>query len=302
MRPINYLLLSLVLIISLSSSTNGQTDTLHAKIELKSSVDKSTIPLNEKLTFTIQASWEGEQDRFTIWTALPTELEFFEIMESSSLNESIIEKGKTKSIKTFKHSLKPTQTGTGKIGAVGVNYVDNLTQDSSTLFTQPINVQITPATREKGSSYKFVLALAILLILIYVIFTTRRRVKRIKIPEEKQTEELHPAEQSLEEKTLKKLEGIAEQIKKGELKNFSTDIYKLLTNYLEAKYQIVTSGKTSNDIISSLSNLDLSSEKVIVLTKIFSTCDLIKYAGEKTEKEKCKDIAFQVEDFLEQNR
>lgn len=301
MRPFAYLPLSLILIFNFPQLANCQSDSIQARIELKASVDRSEVPLNEKLTFTIQASWEGEQNRFSITPVVPPQCENLEMFGSSSLNESIIEAGKTKSLKTFKFTLKPVQTGAGKIGPVQVNYIDNLSQDSSSLSTQPVNVQITPAREKTKSSYKIVLAVAIVLILIYVIFSARRKTKRIEIPEEKETEKLK-IEESLEEKTLKKLGAISEQIQRGELRSFPMDVYKLLTGYLESKYQIITSGKTTNDIIISLSNLDLSEGKIAVLKEIFTACDLIKYAGEKIETEKCEEIAHQAKKFLEQNR
>ncbi|HEX7401589.1 MAG TPA: BatD family protein, partial [candidate division Zixibacteria bacterium] len=114
-----------------------QISTLPVKIELKSSVDRSTVPLNQELNFTIQVSWEGEQSRFMITPVAPPQCENLEISGSSSLNESKMEEEKTKSLKTFQFVLKPLQTGTGRIGPVQVNYIDNVTQDSSSLSTQP---------------------------------------------------------------------------------------------------------------------------------------------------------------------
>ena len=300
-RVLHLLSLSTVLILFLPLSANCQTDSIHAKIELKASVDRSEVPFNQKLSFTVEASWEGEQNRFSITPVVPPECENFEILGSSSLNETKIEEGKTKSVKTFRFSLKPIQTGTGRIGSVELSYVDNLTQDSSTLSTQPINVQITSPIEKKGPKYRNVLIIVILLVLIYVIYTAKRRIRRIDINKEKRSEEVETTAESLEEATLKKLDSISEEVKKGRLVDFSSDVYKLLIGYLEAKYQMVTSGKTTNDIISSLSNLDLSPEKFALLKQILSTCDLIKFAKEKIEKEKCDDITNKVRKFLEQN-
>ena len=302
MRHLSLIIFSLLLIVFLHLLGNCQTDSLNARIELKSLVDRSAVPLSEKLTFKIEASWEGEQRRFSITPVIPPQCENLEILESSTLNESKIEQGKTKSLKAFRFILKPTQTGTGRIGSVQVDYIDNLTQDSSSLSTQPINLQITPAVQKTGPAYKIILAIAIFLILIYVIYSARRKTKRIELPKEKGIEEVELKQESLEEKTLNRLDEISEPAQKGRLDAFPSNVYKLLTDYLEAKYQIVTSGKTTNDIISSLSSLDLSSERISLLKDIFSTCDLVKFAGEKMEKEKREKIAKQVEKILEQNR
>lgn len=301
-KAIHILSLSAVLIFSLSLSANCRTDSIHAKIELKSWVDRSEVPFNQKLTFTVQASWEGEQDRFSLTPVTPPECENFEILGSSSLNETKTEEGKTKSLKTFRFTLKPIQTGAGRIGSVQLSYIDNLTQDSSSLSTQPINVQITPAVEKKGPKYKPILITVILLVLIYVIYSAKRRIKRIDITKEKRSEEVATKTESLEEATLKKLDAFSKQIQKERLEDFSFDVYKLLTGYLEAKYQIVTSGKTTGDIINSLSNLDMSPERISLLKEILSACDLVKFAGEKMEKEKCEKITSQTKEFLEQNK
>jgi len=283
-----------------SLPTFCQINTLPAKIELKSSVDRSAVPLNQEVTFTIQVSWEGEQSRFMITPVTPPQCENLEISGSSSLNESTMEEGKTKSLKTFQFVLKPMQTGTGRIGPVQVNYIDNVIQDSSSFSTQPVSVQITPAIKDSQSGYKIVLVIAIISILIYVIYSSRRKVRKIAIPREQGLEQEEQQPETPEEKVIKNLNEISEQLQQGRSDDFSRDIYRLLTGYLEAKYQIVTSGKTTNDIISSLSNLDLSPEKVTRLKEILSTCDLIKFAKEGLEKGRYEQMVEQVRKFLEQ--
>jgi hypothetical protein len=302
MQATHVLLLSSVLILFPSASADCSSDSIQAKIELKSSVDRSEVPFNRKLTFRVEASWKGEQDRFSITPVGPPSCENFEILGSSSLNETRTEEGKTKSVKVFRFSLKPTETGAGRVGSVQLSYVDNATQDSSSLSTQPIDVQITPPVKERGSWYKTVLIVVILVVLIYVIYSARRKTKRIEITRAKEEEEPSAEEESLEERTLKKLNLISAEAQKERLESFSSDIYRLLTGYLEAKYQIVTSGKTTDDIVGSLSGLDLSSEKIAFLKKILSACDLIKFAKDRLERERCEKIAGQVREFVEQNR
>ena len=162
-------------------------------------------------------------------------------------------------------------------------------------------MQITPATKKNRPGYKIVLAIAIFLVLIYVVYSSRRKVKRIEIPEGKEIEETEQKVQTLEEKTIKGLDELPEQVQMGRSDNFSTDIYRLLTGYLESKYQIVTTGKTTDDIISSLSSLDLTSEKISLLREVLSTCDRAKFTGERWEKEKRDQILNMVRKFLEQN-
>jgi hypothetical protein len=299
-RSISILIICLVFLVFLSFPTFCQISTLPAKIELKSSVDRSNVPLNENLNFTVQVSWEGEQSRFMITPVAPPQCDNLEVSGSSSVNESKTEEGKTISLKTYEFVLKPLQTGTGRIGPVEIKYIDNATQDSSSLSTQPVSVQITPATKRGQSSYKIVLVIAIVLILIYVVYSSRRKVRKIAIPEEKAPELIEQKEETSEEQALNRLSEISEHLRQGRGDDFSKDIYRLLTGYLEIKYHIITSGKTTSDIISSLSNLDLSPEKNNRLKEILSTCDMIKFAREGLEKERLETLVELVRKFLEQ--
>jgi hypothetical protein len=291
-----------VIFLVLCSYIGCQIDSTQTNIELKSSVDQSEIPFNRELTFTVQAIWEGEQDRFRITPIVPPQCEKFEITGSSSVNQTRMEKGKTMSVKTFRFILKPMETGGGRIGSVQLNYIDSATKDSSSLFTQPIDVQITAPVKERGAKYKTILLIVVFSVLIYVIYTAKRRGKRVEIKREQQSEKQTTTEELLEQKTSRKLEEIREQVQNDRLDSCSSDISRLLTRYMEARYQIVTSGKTTNDIIDSLIGLDLPPERITLLKSILSACDRAKFAAERMERNKCEEITEMARKFLEQNR
>jgi hypothetical protein len=294
------ILLSLILVLKISSWVNSQIDSLETKIELEAWVDRPELPFNEKLMLTVRASWDGEQDRFKITPITPPECENFEILGSSSVNETKMVEGKAKSTKTFEFILKPTQTGTGRVGLVLFSYVDNVTGDSSSLSTQPISVKINPPIEKRAPNYKVFLLIAIALIFIYVLYSAKRKTKRIKISDQTE-EEISIPEKTLEEKALGNLSVLSPLISEGKADEFSSKVYKLITNYLEEKHRIFTTGKTTNNIIDSLSPLYLPEEQINLLKEILSTCDLVKFAKEMVEKERCEEILNKVRKFLEQN-
>jgi len=273
---------------------------METKIQLETWVDRPELPFNEKLILTVKASWDGEQNRFKITPITPPECENFEMLGSSSVNETKMVEGKTKSFKTFEFILKPTQTGTGRIGSVLFSYVDNVTGDSSSLSTQPIRVKINPPIEKKAPNFKIILIVAIALIFIYVVYSAKRKTKRIKITDQTK-EEVKIAEKTLEEKTQETLSALFPLISEGKVGEFSSKVYKLITNYLEEKYHIFTTGKTTNDIIDSLSTLNLPEEQISLIKDTLSTCDLVKFAKEMVEKERCEEIFNKVKKFLEQN-
>lgn len=301
-KVLDLISLSVVLIFFVSLSANSQTESIESRIELKSSVDQSEVPFNRELTFAVEASWEGEQGRFSITPVAPPECEKFEILGTSSVNETKIQKGVTRSLKIFKFTLQPTETGVGRIGSIELSYIDNVTQDSSSLSTQPVSVRVTPPVKEKLSKYQGVLIIVFSLVLVYLLYSVTIKRRRVKIAAEEKRKKPISEVESLEDKILKKLDAIHEVIQRGEVETFSSDVYKLLTDYLEARYQIVTTGKTSDDIISSLSSLDLSSERIEMLKRVFSTCDLMKFAKDELEKDRYGEIIIKVREFVEQNR
>jgi len=248
----------------------------------------------------VQAGWDGEQDRFKITPITPPECQNFEILGTSSVNETKMVEGETKSTKTFEFILKTTQTGAGRVGSVLFSYVDNVTGDSSSLSTQPISVTINPPIEKKAPNYKIILIIAIALIFIYVIYSAKRKTKRIEIYDQIK-EEVKIPEKILEEKTLENLSLLSLLISEGKADEFSSKVYKLIINYLEEKYHIFTTGKTTNDIIDSLSPLNLPEEHITLLKDIMSTCDLVKFAKDMVEKERCEELLTKVKKFLEQN-
>ena len=283
-----------------SLASGGQSRTMETKIKLEAWVDRPELPFNQELTLSVRASWDGEQGRFKITPVAPPECENFEILGTSSMNETKMVEGEAKSTKTFEFILRPTQTGTGRIGSVLFSYVDNVTEDSSSLSTQPISVRIDAPIEKKRPDYKIFLIIAIVLIFIYVIYSARRKAKRIKIPDQTKEEAKIP-EKTLEEMTLETLDGLSPLILEGKADEFSSKVYKLVTNYLEGRYHIFTTGKTTNDIIDSLSPLNLPEEQISLIRDTLSTCDLVKFAKEGAEKERCEEIFNKVRKFLEQN-
>jgi hypothetical protein len=295
-------LVSIILTISMALSASGQTESVQSRIELQSWVDQSEVPFNRELTFIVEAGWEGEQERFSITPVAPPQCDKLEILGTSSVNETKIQQGVTRSLKIFKFTLRPTETGAGRIGSIELSYIDNFTQDSSSLVTQPISVQVTPPVKKKLTKYQGALIVAFNLVLAYLLYSVTVKRRRVKMAAEEKPKESASEEKSLENRMLQKLDGIRERIRKGELETFSSDAYRLLADYLEAKYQIITAGKTTDDIVSSLSTLDLASESIAVVRKILSTCDLMKFAKDSPEKEKCEQITASLRRYLEQNR
>jgi hypothetical protein len=272
-------------------------DTTTSKIELKSWADKLELGSDEELIFTVQATWEGELDRFDVQPIRPPECQNLEILGSSSVNETKIIEGKSKTFKTFSFILKPTQQGQGEIGNVKFGYVDPLTQDTNWLSTQPLVVQIGPPVK-KGDGVIYLVLILLIFFTTLTYFVIRKRERESKREEPKIEEKV---EISLEKETLDKLSFLEPLLAKQKMEDFFSETYRLLTGYLEKKYQILTSGKTTPEIMNSLSGLGIEEKRIKLLESILKRCDLVKFAKESVKTEDGEKVLENFKSILEQS-
>jgi hypothetical protein len=207
--------------------------------------------------------------------------------------------GKSKTFKTFNFILKPNKQGHGEIGAVTFGYIEPITQDTSWLSTQPITVEIGPPLRKGGGD-----AVIYLVLFLAVFFTSmtyfviRRREKKSKKEEIKIEQKV---EKSLEEETLERLYSLEPILRGNKTEEFFSEVYRLITKYLESKYHIITSGKTSSEIMVSLSGLNIEEERMELLESILKRCDLVKFAREKVERDDGEKVLENFKTILEQS-
>ncbi len=274
---------------------SSDQDTLLSIIEISASVDKSETPLNEKLTYTVELSWEGEQERYKVEMAKALPLENLELTGSVSINQKKLIERKVKSFKTYKFFLKPLHKGEGKIDEVEFKYVDTQTNDTLSLFTQPVTVKIAPPVlKEEKNPLPYLIIILVLFFLIITFFVLRRREKE----ENKEGED--KKEKSLEEKAKSDLSSLRDFLDKKEIDAFFQNLHLILTNYIEHKYRIYVKGKSSNNIFNSLLNLDLDKTKLALFKEILTKCDLYKYADFKFTKKDFEELLKLFEKILEQ--
>ncbi len=293
-------LISLAVIqLNLYVSETFASDTATTKIELKAWADKLKVGLDEDLVFTVQAIWKGELNRFNIQPIRPPECQNLEILGSSSVNETKIIQGKSKTFKTFNFILKPTQQGQGEIKSVEFGYFDPLTQDTSWLSTQPVVVQIGPPVK-KGSGNEVIYLVLILLVFFTSLtyFIIRKRERETKQEQPKKEEKV---EMSLEEKTLEKLSSLESILDSQKTEKFFSEIYSLLIAYLERRYHIITSGKTTPEIMNSLSGFSIEEKQLKLVESILKRCDLVKFAKETVKTEEGEKVLEDFKSILEQS-
>jgi hypothetical protein len=294
--------LLIIIIISMNPhfSETSAKDTTSTKIELKSWADKLEMGADEKLIFTVQAVWMGELDRFNVLPIKPPECKLFDILGSSSINETKIIQGKSKTFKTFNFILKPIQQGQGEIGRVEFGYIDPMIQDTTWLSTQPLAVQIgPPVKKESGDAVIYLVLILLIFFTTLTYFVIRKREKESKGEKPKIEEKV---EISLEKKTLEKLSYLESLLAKHKVEEFFSKVHRLLTGYLEEKYHITTTGKTNPEIMNSLSSLGIEEKRLGLLEEILKICDLVKFAKESVRTEDGEKVFENFKSILEQSQ
>ena len=296
---ISLIIISIILV-NLHISETLTKDTTSTKIELKAWADKLEMGFDEQLIFTVQAVWMGELNRFNVLPIKPPECKLFEILGSSSINETKIIQGKSKTFKTFNFILKPSKQGQGEIGSVEFGYVDPMIQDTSWLFSQPVVIQIgPPVKKESGDAVIYLVLILLIFFTSLTYFVIRKREKESK-GEKPKTEE--KVEISLEEKTLEKLTSLESLLDKQKAEEFFSKVHRLLTGYLEEKHHIITSGKTTQEIMNSLFNIGIEEKNIKHLESILKRCDLVKFAKESVKIEEGEEVLENFKSILEQSQ
>lgn len=278
----------------------AQVDSLKSAIQIQASADKFRLPLNESLNYTVIISWQGEVNRFFLFPLKPPECNSLEIQGSSTTVETKKEMGVLKTYKKYNFVLKPTKQGQGLIGAVSLNYIDTFTQDSSSVSTQELKVQIDPAKKSLKLTSPIIVVVSSVILLVFLIFfgiyakrTLQKKAKE-KLPEIEKPK-------SLENIFEEKLKSISETLDKNETNKFFEEFYKLVLNYLEEKYQINLKGKTKDQLLSFLANLNLEERQAQFFSELFSLAELVKFSGKKIEIDECFSFKERFEQILEQN-
>ena len=275
------------------------SDRASSSIELSAWADRLEIGSDQDLVFTIQAVWEGELDRFEIAPVRPPECKLLEISGSSSVNETKMIEGKTKTFKTFNFFLKPVEQGQGEVGSVEFIYLDPVIHDTSSLFTQSIVVQIGPPVKKEDGDAVIYLVLILLVLFSSLTYLVIR--KREKETREQKIKTEEKVEMSLEQDTSEKLSELEPLLIGEEMEQFFAQIYRLITRYVQRKYHIITTGKTTSEIIASLSHLSIGEERIRLLETILKRCDVVKFAKGKMEKAEGQKVLEDFQTILEQS-
>lgn len=275
----NYSLSATLLLFLLTSFLFAQDDSLSSEISLKTFLEEDNVPLNQEVVYHVELSWEGDLSRFSIGEIGEPVINNLALRGSGSSNRITTSKnGKPLSIKRITYYLKPLSIGMAYIDGLSVQYKENSTAKSETLFAQRIGVKIIdPVATDKdafmpGTILLWVLLIGFLAALAFFIFRYMQRRPR---------QEEEAPQQSVEEKYLE-LQRETIHIANGATKENISDLSKLLSGYISEKFAITE--KVDLAVIKEkLTHLKIEEEMIQKINQMYDKAELARFAGEEID-------------------
>jgi hypothetical protein len=224
-------------------------------ISVSQSLDRFSIPFEDSVRFEVVLKWNGPQSAYLFTKPLnPT----FDRLKARGVTSSVSSSGSGSdevTTKRFDYTLIPISSGLGSIDPVTISYISWPDSIPGELVTETMTVQIAeplPPEKEHGGFTVWVLILVILVVVGSAAFAFVRW-KKSRTPKEI---EKTPVEQFLEDLTALKQES------GSEFKKFQAGLYKLLVEFLTAKYAINPDGAADDEVEKLLEPTDLNEHQI----------------------------------------
>jgi hypothetical protein len=270
MATLKYCLITTIIFGALTAAQTG----LAGEIGISAEISKASIAFEDKDTLIVKLVWEGEPFLYQMDDFPMPTLEKMEILGSSSsvstTIDSTIEAGEI-TIRSFRYILQPIDYGTGVISPINLTAKNRVTGEAQDLQTGRLTIEISkPVPRPEPSSGN---AAIYILIALVVVFGGGTAVYLVILKRRRQAEDV-PADLSYVEslKEIKK-ESVADK------KLFYSRLYRLLLNYLEKERGLAVSGKTGEEIIRIVGEIDDDAERANLMQWI-NRAQKVKYQPE----------------------
>ncbi len=220
-------------------------------VSVSQSLDRTEIPFEEAVHLRIEISWPGAPTAYLFQKALRINADRLKVASLSSTVTSSGAGADETTTKVLDYTLRPTAPGLATIDATTIEYLVWPDSVAGELITDPMTVTVAEPVPVKetggdGPSTGLVVIIVVLVLAAagVVVFILRRRRPR----EVSRT----PGELFLDNLARLKLEA------GSDLKAFQTGLYKLLAEYLSARYAIDIEGKSAETVLGELEQAGMS--------------------------------------------
>jgi hypothetical protein len=266
-------------------------------ISISAEISQAAIPFEARDTLTVRLTWAGEPFLYQIDDFPMPSLQKLQILGSStsvsSAGDSAVESG-TMTTRTYRYVLQPTDYGTGVIEPLDITAKNRVSSESQELKTGRLTVEIAkpvPVETTGGRGIGMVI-LGIALVMIFgagsAIFIRVRR---------KQRDSLNVV---VDDHYCEALEAIKKEAV-ADRKLFYSRVYRLLLNFLEQERSLDVSGKTGEEIIATVQNIENETERQQI-TQWLRQAQKIKYQPESPSPGDVEKSYDEIHRFLEDKK
>ena len=265
-------------------------------IRLEARVDRSKIPQNRTLSFTVQVSWRGNLEDYQLQDPKVPECEKLEIVGSASSNEIRFVEGQKTAVKQFTYILQPYAQGAGVVGPVSLTYTLSSTGKTHTLRTQAVPVTILETLPEGAKRLPSPSITALIALLFLATITAAALVlgrRRRTVLEDK------GQKQRLEESTSNELRGLSALSTSGDSGEYCIAMADTLRRYIEEKWAISSREESTQAFLEEIRAQDgVPGEISDRMEKILSRYDVIKFAGYEPTQDEVDQVRRSAEEIL----
>jgi len=265
------------------------------QILLNTYVEKSQVPLNGNVILHIEVSWPGKLNRYQIKPVSQPILTNLLLEGSGSENRLLtLDDGSLRAVKAITYRFRPLEMGMAYIDGIVIRYSDRDAGDEENLSSQRIMIEILEPLAENKSN-RFQAVIYIVLFIIFFGITTYFILKYFR--KKKQVRQNGNSEISLAESYLNKL--TQEVDPRGtNLQEMIIRLSRIFRDYLDQDLNIPAKELSTEEIFSSLKNIELEDVDIENLAAVFKKLDLIKFSGRAVDPAEFTYIYGAIENFL----
>lgn len=263
-------------------------------IGISAAVSNTSIPFEGKDTLTVTLTWEGEPFAYQIDSFPRPNLEKLIFLGSSSSvstrPDSSIQAGEI-TTRVYKYILEPTDFGTGVIQPLNLTATDRVSGETRQLQTGMLTIEIAkpvPVVEKESMGTAGIAILVISVIFLggagYIVI--RRLKKRDATDEPSEIEDLLSVLNEIKRDTV------------SDGKMFYSRLYRLLLQYLEKERKVYVSGKTGQEVLGVVNELEDEHEKNLLVNWLDKALK-IKFRPQPPSGEEITDTYNEVRRFLE---
>lgn len=221
-------------------------------ISVSQSIDRTSVAFEDSIRFEIVLNWNGPPSAYLLGQPLSPQISGLRVHGFSSSITSAGEGGAEVTTKAYRYTLVPNTSGVGRIEPVSISYVTWPDSIPGELVTEAMTVNVAPprpAELEHGSSVAWIVAVVVIAALVTAGVVVRRA--RTKRPVE-------PVRTALQVF----LDGLVDIRKEAgnDLKQFQTCLYRIMSEFLSAKYSINVNSLSDDELQEALGKTDMNQE------------------------------------------